>query len=233
MSSISQKTYSETDYNSNDGMLVSVWGPPQWHFLHTMSFNYPVNPTSQDKKHYRDYMLQLVHVLPCGKCRRNLKENYKKLPLTMDHMQSRATFSKYVYDLHEVVNTMLNKKSNLSYEQVKERYEHFRARCAKNKPVSSTKKNNNNGGHIYGHKFVNGHKFINGHTSIQQKTIKRKHTIKNNTHLKKDEKGCTVPLVGEKSKCILKIVPHTEKCDTFIMNKKCIKKRIATEENVV
>ena len=42
------------DYNSSDGMITSIWGPPLWHFLHTMSFNYPVNPSSEDKKYYRN-----------------------------------------------------------------------------------------------------------------------------------------------------------------------------------
>ena len=46
----------------------------------------------------------------------------------MSHMESRATFSKYVYDLHEVINKMLGKKSNLKYSDVRDRYEHFRAR---------------------------------------------------------------------------------------------------------
>jgi hypothetical protein len=40
-----------------------------------------------------------------------------------------------------------------------------------------------------------------------------------------DEKGCTEPLYGEKSKCILKIVPQDKKCDSFEMDEKCIKKR--------
>ena len=100
-------TYSEKDYQSNDGMLVSVWGPSQWHFLHTISFNYPIHPNEIQKRKYREYMLNLKYVLPCGKCRKNLIENYKKLPLTMSHMKSRYTFSKYVYDLHELVNDML------------------------------------------------------------------------------------------------------------------------------
>jgi len=62
--------YSEDDYNSNDGMLTTVWGPSMWHYLHTMSFNYPVHPTDADKNHYRDFILNLEHVLPCGKCRK-------------------------------------------------------------------------------------------------------------------------------------------------------------------
>lgn len=114
-------------------MLTAVWGPSQWHFLHTMSFNYPVNPTTSDKQNYRNYVLSLRDVLPCGKCRKNLRKTMTKLPLLMSHMASRDTFSRYIYALHEVVNKMLHKKSGLSYDVVRERYEHFRARCISSK----------------------------------------------------------------------------------------------------
>ena len=36
-------------------MLTSVWGPSLWQYLHTMSFNYPVKPTKEDKKNYKIY----------------------------------------------------------------------------------------------------------------------------------------------------------------------------------
>ena len=127
--------YSESDYNSNDGMLTTIWGPSQWHFLHTMSFNYPVSPTHRDKMNYRAYVLSLRNVLPCGKCRANLRENLKKLPLNMSHMASRATFSKYIFDLHELINKMLNKTSGLTYEQVRDTYENFRSRCVLPEPA--------------------------------------------------------------------------------------------------
>ena len=42
-------------------------------------------------------------------------------------MKNRETFSKYVYNLHEHINKMLKKKSNLTYDDVRVRYEHFRA----------------------------------------------------------------------------------------------------------
>ena len=121
--------YTEADYNSNDGMLTTIWGPSQWHFLHTMSFNYPVNPTHRDKINYRNYVLSLRNVLPCGKCRANLVLNLKKLPLKMSHMASRETFSKYIFELHELINEMLHKKSGLTYEEVRNTYENFRSRC--------------------------------------------------------------------------------------------------------
>jgi len=180
--SIQKPVFNASDFQSNDGMLTTVWGPPMWHYLHTMSFNYPVNPNASVKKKYRDFVLLLQHVLPCGKCRENLKQNFKKLPLTYSRMNSRETFSRYIFELHELVNKMLNKKSGLTYEQVRERYEHFRSRCA--------------------------------------------HTRKNKKIIISKEKGCTEPLTGEKSKCILRIVPRSNTDKTFQMDKQCEKVRI-------
>tara|TARA_E500000331_G_scaffold36441_1_gene30335 strand:+ start:1038 stop:1688 length:651 start_codon:yes stop_codon:yes gene_type:complete len=179
--------YTNDDYNSNDGMLTSIWGPGMWHYLHTMSFNYPVNPTNTDKTHYRDFLLSLRNVLPCGKCRTNLRANFKKLPLYKKYMKNRHTFSNYVFELHELINTMLGKVSGLTYEQVRERYEHFRARCTKSK------------------------------------TKKRVHFT--NYTKKTAESGCVDSLYGEKSKCILQIVPQDTQCDTLSIDKECIKHR--------
>ena len=114
--------------------MTTVWGPAQWHMLHTISFNYPVNPTEEQKRQYRNYVLSLQNVLPCGACRKNLKTNLRHLPLKMSNMKSRDTFSRYIYNLHELVNKMLKKKSNLTYCDVRERYEHFRSRCVDENP---------------------------------------------------------------------------------------------------
>ena len=92
-------------------------------------------------------------------------------------MESRASFSKYIYDLHELINKMLHKTSNLSYNEVRDRYEDFRARCKSEKEIN-----------------------------INSKILK--------------ENGCVEPLKGKKSKCVLKIVPENDKCDTFQINVK-------------
>lgn len=128
------KVYSKKDFSSGDGMLTTVWGPSIWHFLHTMSFNYPVNPTEDDKKHYSEFIRSLQYVLPCRHCRENLTNNFKAYPLEKCHMANRGTFSRYIYGLHETVNKMLQKKSGLKYCDVRERYEHFRSRCTAEKP---------------------------------------------------------------------------------------------------
>ncbi len=181
------RIFKKGDFYSGDGFQTLIWGPPMWHFLHIMSFNYPVNPTQEDKEHYRDYVLSLQHVLPCKYCRQNLKTNFKSMPLTMAKMKDRESFSRYIYELHELVNRMLKKKSNLSYCDVRERYEHFRSRCTEEKPI------------IF--------------------------KYSNQTRKNKKEKGCTEPLYGKKSKCIIKIVPQDTKEQTMQIDKKCIKTR--------
>jgi hypothetical protein len=186
-----KKIFKKNDFYSGDGMLTTVWGPSMWHYLHTMSFNYPVNPTSEEKTQYRDFIISLQYTLPCKYCRLNLKKNFRSFPLRSEDMKNRDSFSRYVYKLHELVNKMLNKKSGLSYCDVRERYEHFRARCISEKPKL-----------------------------FDIKTYKNT-TLKN----KKGHKGCTEPLYGKKSKCVIKIVPQEEKCKTIQIDKKCMKKR--------
>jgi hypothetical protein len=191
------KTFKRTDFASGDGMVTKIWGPLAWTFLHTMSFNYPVHPTEDDKKHYKDYVYNLRYVLPCKYCRINLTNNLKKKPLLMCHMKNRGTFSRYIYELHELVNKMLGKKSGLSYCDVRERYEQFRSRCTEEKP------------RIF--KFETERQTINKNNK-KNKTMKK-------------EKGCTEPLYGKKSKCVINIVPQEDKVATFNMDRKCIKTR--------
>ncbi len=61
----SSKVYTKKDFKSGDGMLTSVWGPSLWHYLHTLSFNYPVNPTPENKSKYKEFILNLQYTLPC------------------------------------------------------------------------------------------------------------------------------------------------------------------------
>ena len=127
-------------FNSNDGMLTYVWGPPLWHFLHTMSFNYPVNPTIDDKNRYEAFMYSIGFVLPCKYCRDNYYNNLKSINFGDKDFQNRDTFSKMIYNLHDAVNKQLNKITPITYKKVKHRYEHFRARCNLNTFEKNTAK---------------------------------------------------------------------------------------------
>ena len=187
--------FSKEDYNSGDGMLTSVWGPSLWHSLHTISFNYPTNPTTEQKKKYYKLFMLLKDVLPCKYCRENYKKNIKTVPLTMKTMKNRKTLSTWLYKLHEEINCMLGKKSNLTYDDVRNRYEMFRSRCLDKKTRKNKDKPKNT-----------------------SKTLRK-------TKTKKKENGCVKPLYGVKSKCVINIVPKDTKCKTFNVSDKCILKR--------
>ena len=187
----SKTIFKKEDFLSNDGMLTYVWGPSLWHFLHTMSFNYPVNPTMQDKKRYMNFIKSLRITLPCRYCRENLNKNLKATHFNLQKMKNRETFSRYIYDLHNHINTMLGKKNTLKYDEVRERYENFRSRCSKEK------------------------------TETKKYKCFRKQLNKKVKKQSKKEKGCVNPINGVKSKCIIRIVPKTEKTPTFVMDSKC------------
>ena len=194
--------YSDEELKSGDGMLTSVWGPSLWHYLHIISFNYPVNPTKQQKQKYKEFIMNLRYTLPCKYCRDNLKNNLKQHPLNAKSLKNRENFSRWMFDLHELINKMLKKRSGLTYESVRQRYEHFRSRCTLDKK----------------------HKTKTLKRVKHSKNIKYiKLSNKNNTKKTKKEKGCTRPLYGKKSKCVIKIVPQETKCSTFQMDKQCEK----------
>jgi len=127
--------FTEEDYNSDYGFSTFIWGPCAWFFLHTISFNYPVNPTKEEKKHYMAFLKSLQYVLPCKSCRENYIKNIKvkETKLTMAVMKDRETLSRWLCKLHNKINCQLDKKIELKYEDVRDFYEQFRARCSKPK----------------------------------------------------------------------------------------------------
>jgi hypothetical protein len=173
--------FSDNDYISGDGMMTAIWGPPMWHLLHTISFNYPISPSEEQKMYYYNFYSNLQNILPCKYCRDNLS----KISFSMDIFKNRDVLSRYIYNLHETINTMLGKTSGLCYEDVRDRYEHFRSRCLEN-----PKKN--------------------------------KET---------NYKGCTEPLYGVKSKCVLNIVPKDNRRNSFKMDPKCVLSKGSTKES--
>ena len=151
--------FSEKDYNSSNGMSTSIWGPCVWFTIHMTSFNYPVKPTAADKKHYKEWLLMFQFTLPCSYCRTNLKKNLIKANFNDKVFTNRLTFSKFIFKLHECVNFMLGKKSNLTYEEVRTRYENFRSRCSEKdrtkemkEKEKKLKKEKNCDGALYGTK---------------------------------------------------------------------------------
>jgi len=98
--------------------FVEFFGPATWKAIHSIAFNYPENPTEEQKKTYSDFFTNFSKVIPCPACSKHFQEFIKNNPIKTD---SREELSRWVYDSHSEVNKM-NKKPNPSFLEVKEKY---------------------------------------------------------------------------------------------------------------
>lgn len=121
-----------SDYKNN-GLITKIWGGPGWIFNHSVTFGYPLNPTESQKIKYRNYFISLGDVLPCKYCRKSYRKfiTSGKTALTDDVLKSRETLTKWLYEIHEAVNSKLEVDYGVSYEDLIDKYESFRAKCGK------------------------------------------------------------------------------------------------------
>lgn len=123
----------EFEDNKNNGMVTYIWGPFFWGMLHFITFGYPIEPTNEQKKKYKIFFTSLGDVLPCKFCRDSYKEFIEKgdTKLTDQVFKSRETLTRWMYDIHNLVNKKLDVDYRVTYEDVVDRYEASRAKCLK------------------------------------------------------------------------------------------------------
>lgn len=127
----------DQDDHRNNGLITKIWGGAAWTFLHSITFGYPINPSDEQKSYYKQFFISIGNVLPCRFCR----ESYKKFittgetKLTDDVLSCRETLTKWLYAVHEAVNNKLEISYGITYDDVVNRYESFRARCNMSDPV--------------------------------------------------------------------------------------------------
>jgi hypothetical protein len=103
-------------------MDTRFWGPSGWKLLHLTA----TAPVAHPTKVLRWFEL-LPYVLPCKYCRYSLSEYYEKLPLTLATVKSPSAFSRWAYEIHNMVNDKLRGQGllntpNPAYEEVHELY---------------------------------------------------------------------------------------------------------------
>lgn len=131
--------FSAEQYMSGDGMQTAIFGPVFWTAIHLVSFNYPVNPSEQQKIDYENWLHATGRVLPCSHCRNNFEKNFEAAK-TPDFLDNRDTFSRFCYRLHDNVNRMIGKKSPHTFNEVRDIYEGFRSRCLTQEEEDNMKK---------------------------------------------------------------------------------------------
>jgi hypothetical protein len=100
-------------------MHPDLWGPGAWTFLHSITFNYPKEPTSKHKEVHAHFFNALPYVLPCEKCAYHLSENLKKYPIE-EVLDDKDEFVKWLIHIHNEVNVMLNKPIRSQEEVIQE-----------------------------------------------------------------------------------------------------------------
>jgi hypothetical protein len=102
-------------------MNQNIWGPHLWFSLHTMSFNYPLRPTENDKYNYQNFFTSLKEVIPCSVCKKNYIRHLNEHPIK-DSLDTRKSLAYWVIDMHNMVNVEIGKKV-YSYDKVIKKYE--------------------------------------------------------------------------------------------------------------
>ena len=95
-------------------MEPKIWGKHAWLFLHTITLNYPDEPTLSDKQNYKSFFESLIDILPCPTCREHYEENIKNNPIQLN---SKEDLVRWLIKIHNNVNERKNKPT-LSYEEV-------------------------------------------------------------------------------------------------------------------
>lgn len=91
-------------------MDPEIWGPPTWIFLHTVTLNYPNNPTIYDKKYYKHFFINLHNILPCEWCSKNYKQHLQKYPID-NYLHTKKNLVQWLINIHNEVNKIFNKKT--------------------------------------------------------------------------------------------------------------------------
>jgi hypothetical protein len=110
-------------------MQVNKWGPSGWTFLHTITFNYPENPTNEDKLHYSHFFNLLGVILPCKYCQASFTIYAKYIPID-DFLNDREGIIYWLFVIHNLINAKLGAKFEFLFN-VYYKYEQLRAKCGK------------------------------------------------------------------------------------------------------
>lgn len=120
------------------GMVVGMWGPPGWRFLHSVAHGFPEDPSDFDQRNgnslgttesnYKNFFTLVGTTLPCGLCRQSYVQFIAENPI---RTSSRADLTKWLWEIHTRVNDKLGRQyANSDFDSVSQSYEKYRAKCS-------------------------------------------------------------------------------------------------------
>ena len=116
-------------------MHPEVWGPHAWIFLHSVTLNYPENPSELQKQKYKEFFDSLQYVIPCEKCAYNYGIKLKNHPVRLD---SKSDLVEWLIEIHNMVN-LSNGKKEITRDEFMNIYKGIYTNPQKQKIISEEK----------------------------------------------------------------------------------------------
>lgn len=126
----------------NDSIYTSPksWGPHFWFVMKCIAYNYPDNPTTEEKERVKKFYLDLQYLLPCAKCRKSYTEHIFNHPINHWLANGRKLFE-WVNIIYKETNKNINANNgNANYSDKKVQKYTRDAKDKKNKNVKKGKK---------------------------------------------------------------------------------------------
>jgi hypothetical protein len=98
-----------------------IWGPHFWFVLHTIALNYPLHPNETSKKKYYDFIQNLPIFIPISDMGNSFSRLLDKYPV-IPYLDSRDSFIKWMYFIHNQVNLSLKLPEKSFPETLQEYY---------------------------------------------------------------------------------------------------------------
>jgi hypothetical protein len=108
-------------------MNVNHWGGPAWRFLHAVTFNYPEDPSFDDKCAARGFFAMTGKMLPCKYCRDSYHQYFEETPIDK-YLEDRYSLTYWLFLIHNKVNSKLQKSKNMTFRDIVVKYEAMRAK---------------------------------------------------------------------------------------------------------
>ena len=101
-----------------------VWGPHYWFVLHTIALTYPLKPNETVKKKYYDFIENLPIFIPIENIGNYFSELLDKYPVS-PYLDSRESFIKWVYFIHNTINKSLGYEELTLSESLEKYYKNY------------------------------------------------------------------------------------------------------------
>lgn len=88
----------------------TVWGPPTWFFLHSMTLALPLEVPPEKQAQIKTLMETLPDLIPCPSCGVHLKQHMKELPIE-PNLGSRDKMVNWMLGIHNKVNKLLGRRA--------------------------------------------------------------------------------------------------------------------------